>query len=137
MGGRGRRISEFKASLVHKVFQDSQSYTEKPCLEKPKKKKKRKKKRKAGRKEGRKKENKAKENTTGFACLPQLPLLGSGPREEEFMPGLFQEKCLGNVTFFMMGFPGTDGFYQWHHLLAGRLGVGQGRTWPEFLQDVL
>jgi hypothetical protein len=29
-GGRGRRISE---------FQDSQGYTEKPCLEKPKKKK--------------------------------------------------------------------------------------------------
>jgi hypothetical protein len=29
-GGRGRRISE---------FEDSQGYTEKPCLEKPKKKK--------------------------------------------------------------------------------------------------
>jgi hypothetical protein len=37
LGGRGRRISEFKASLVYKVkFQDSQGYTEKPCLEKPK-----------------------------------------------------------------------------------------------------
>jgi hypothetical protein len=66
-GGRGRQISEFKASLVYKVssrtaraiqrnhvsknqkqtnkqtnkqknneFQDSQGYTEKPCLEKPK-----------------------------------------------------------------------------------------------------
>ena len=43
-GGRGRRISEFEASLVYKVsFQDSQDYTEKPCLEKPKKKKKKKK----------------------------------------------------------------------------------------------
>ena len=42
-GGRGRRISEFEASLVYKVsFQDSQDYTEKPCLEKPKKKKKKK-----------------------------------------------------------------------------------------------
>jgi hypothetical protein len=40
-GGRGRRISEFEASLVYKSeFQDSQGYTEKPCLEKPKKKKK-------------------------------------------------------------------------------------------------
>jgi hypothetical protein len=35
LGGRGRRISEFKASLVYK---DSQGYTEKPCLEKPKQK---------------------------------------------------------------------------------------------------
>jgi hypothetical protein len=30
LGGRGRWISEFEASLV----QDSQGYTEKPCLEK-------------------------------------------------------------------------------------------------------
>jgi hypothetical protein len=43
LGGRGRRISEFEASLVYKSeFQDSQGYTEKPCLEKPKKKKKKK-----------------------------------------------------------------------------------------------
>jgi hypothetical protein len=34
-----RQISEFEASLVYK---DSQDYTEKPCLEKPKKKKKKK-----------------------------------------------------------------------------------------------
>jgi hypothetical protein len=35
--GRGRQISEFEASLVYKSeFQDSQGYTEKPCLEKPK-----------------------------------------------------------------------------------------------------
>jgi hypothetical protein len=34
---------EFEASLVYKVeFQDSQDYTEKPCLEKPKRKKKKK-----------------------------------------------------------------------------------------------
>jgi hypothetical protein len=53
LGGRGRRISEFKASLVYKSeFQDSQSYIEKPCLGK-KKKKKRKKKKKIERKEGR------------------------------------------------------------------------------------
>jgi hypothetical protein len=32
LGGRGRQISEFKASLVSE-FQDSQGYTEKPCLE--------------------------------------------------------------------------------------------------------
>jgi hypothetical protein len=41
LGGRGRWIPEFEASLVYKSeFQDSQGYTEKPYLEKPKKKKK-------------------------------------------------------------------------------------------------
>jgi hypothetical protein len=41
LGSRGRQISEFEDSLVYKSeFQDSQGYTEKPCLEKPKKKKK-------------------------------------------------------------------------------------------------
>jgi hypothetical protein len=35
LGGRGRQICKFKASLVE--FQDSQGYTEKPCLEKKKK----------------------------------------------------------------------------------------------------
>jgi hypothetical protein len=44
LGGRGRRISEFEASLVYSEFQDSQGYTEKPCLEKPKKEKKKEKK---------------------------------------------------------------------------------------------
>jgi hypothetical protein len=35
LGSRGRQISEFEASLVYKVeFQDSQDYTEKPCLKK-------------------------------------------------------------------------------------------------------
>ena len=29
-------VSEFKTSLACIVFQDSQGYTEKPCLEKPK-----------------------------------------------------------------------------------------------------
>lgn len=54
------------------------------------------------------------------------------------MPGFFQEKCLGNVAFFMVGFPGNDGFYQWHHLLAGRLGAGQeDRTCSESLHDIL
>jgi hypothetical protein len=51
LGGRGRQISEFEASLepgLQNEFQDSQGYTEKPCLEKPKKKKK--KERKEGRK---------------------------------------------------------------------------------------
>jgi hypothetical protein len=37
LGGGDRQISEFQASLVYRVkFQDSQGYTEKPCLEKPK-----------------------------------------------------------------------------------------------------
>jgi hypothetical protein len=39
LGGRGRQISEFKASLVYiSEFQDSKGYTEKPCLEKQNKK---------------------------------------------------------------------------------------------------
>jgi hypothetical protein len=60
LGGRGRRISEFEASLVYKVSfrAASQGYTEKPCLEKPKKRKKKK-----GRKEGRKKGRKRKEKS--------------------------------------------------------------------------
>jgi hypothetical protein len=38
LGGRGRWISEFQASLVYRViFQDSQGYTEKPCFRKKKK----------------------------------------------------------------------------------------------------
>jgi hypothetical protein len=33
LGGRGRQISEFKASVgLQSEFQDSQGYTEKPCL---------------------------------------------------------------------------------------------------------
>jgi hypothetical protein len=37
LGGRGRWISEFEASLVYKVeFQDSQGYIEKHCLKKAK-----------------------------------------------------------------------------------------------------
>jgi hypothetical protein len=35
MGGRGRRISEFEASLVYKVSsRTAKAITEKPCLEK-------------------------------------------------------------------------------------------------------
>jgi hypothetical protein len=36
LGGRGRRISEFKASLVYTVSSRTARATEKPCLEKPK-----------------------------------------------------------------------------------------------------
>jgi hypothetical protein len=42
LGGRGRQISEFKASLVYKVSSRTARATEKPCLGKPKKKKKKK-----------------------------------------------------------------------------------------------
>jgi hypothetical protein len=35
LGGRGRWISEFEASLLYKVsFRTARGYTEKPCLEK-------------------------------------------------------------------------------------------------------
>jgi hypothetical protein len=37
LGGRGRQISEFEASLVYRSeFQDNQGCTEKSCLQKPK-----------------------------------------------------------------------------------------------------
>jgi hypothetical protein len=36
LGGRGRRISEFEASLGYKVSSRTAKTTEKPCLEKPK-----------------------------------------------------------------------------------------------------
>jgi hypothetical protein len=37
LGGRGREISEFEASLVYKVSSRTARATEKPCLEKNKK----------------------------------------------------------------------------------------------------
>jgi hypothetical protein len=37
LGGKGRQISEFEASLVYKVSFRTTRATEKPCLEKPKK----------------------------------------------------------------------------------------------------
>jgi hypothetical protein len=42
LGGRGRQISEFEASLVYKVSFRTTRATEKPCLEKPKRKKRKK-----------------------------------------------------------------------------------------------
>jgi hypothetical protein len=39
LGGRGRWISEFEASLVYRVSSRTARATQKPCLEKPKKKK--------------------------------------------------------------------------------------------------
>jgi hypothetical protein len=37
LGGRGRQISQFEASLVYRVrSRTARDYTEKPCLEKPK-----------------------------------------------------------------------------------------------------
>jgi hypothetical protein len=38
LGGRGRRISEFEASLVYRVSSRTAKATEKPCLEKQNKK---------------------------------------------------------------------------------------------------
>jgi hypothetical protein len=40
LGGRGRQISEFEASLAYKVSSRTARATEKPCLEEKKKKKK-------------------------------------------------------------------------------------------------
>jgi hypothetical protein len=46
LGGRGRKISEFEASLVYKVSSRTARATEKPCLEKKQTKKKIKKRKK-------------------------------------------------------------------------------------------
>jgi hypothetical protein len=71
LGGRGRQISEFEASLVYRVSSRTARATEKPCLEKPrererererKKKKKRKKKEEKEKKREKEKEEKKKEN---------------------------------------------------------------------------
>jgi hypothetical protein len=43
LGGRGRRISEFWASLVYRVSFRTARATEKPCLKKPKRKEKKRK----------------------------------------------------------------------------------------------
>jgi hypothetical protein len=62
LGGRGRWISEFEASLVYRVssIQDSQDYTEKSCLEKQNR-----------TKQNKTKQNKTKQNkTTEFLCVP-------------------------------------------------------------------
>jgi hypothetical protein len=34
LGGRGRQISEFEASLVYRISPGQPGYTEKPCLKK-------------------------------------------------------------------------------------------------------
>jgi hypothetical protein len=53
LGGRGRWISEFEASLIYKVkFQDSKGYTEKPCLKK----------------QNKTKQNKTKQNSRALTC---------------------------------------------------------------------
>jgi hypothetical protein len=43
LGGRGRQISDFEASLVYKVSSRTSRAIQRNCLEKPKKKKKKKK----------------------------------------------------------------------------------------------
>jgi hypothetical protein len=48
LGGRGRQISEFEASLVYKVSSRTGRATEKPCLEKQTNKQKKKKERNHG-----------------------------------------------------------------------------------------
>jgi hypothetical protein len=57
LGGRGRRISEFEASLVYRVSsRTARGYTEKPCLEKQTNQQQQGRERKREREEGRKKE---------------------------------------------------------------------------------
>jgi hypothetical protein len=73
LGGRGRWISEFEASLVYKVSsKDSQGYTEKPSLEKKGRKKgrkgERKKERKKERKRERERERKKEINLQNLNC---------------------------------------------------------------------
>jgi hypothetical protein len=64
LGGRGRRISEFEASLVYRVSsKDIEGYTEKPCLEEKKKKRKEKKRK-------RKQQQKPNQTKQNILCLP-------------------------------------------------------------------
>jgi hypothetical protein len=79
LGGRGRRIAEFEASLVYKVSSGTARATEKPCLEKQQNKT----------KQNKTKQNKTKQNKTsldgkaplcaqgysGFFSHPQKPSL--------------------------------------------------------------
>jgi hypothetical protein len=60
LGGRGRQISEFEASLVYRVSFRTARAIEKPCHKKKRKKKKKKKEKKKERKEN-EKEKKEKE----------------------------------------------------------------------------
>jgi hypothetical protein len=72
LGVRGRQISEFEASPG---LQDSQGYTEKPCLEKQKnkptnkKRKKERKKRKEKKRKEKKRKEKRKERQAGITVL--------------------------------------------------------------------
>jgi hypothetical protein len=54
LGGRGRRISEFEASLVYRVISRTARATQRNPISKNQKRKKKKKERKEGRKVGRK-----------------------------------------------------------------------------------
>jgi hypothetical protein len=59
LGGRGRQISEFEASLVYSEFQDSQGYTEKP------------------------KKKKKKRRSSGVCSKPVSEVLNSSPHEPD------------------------------------------------------
>jgi hypothetical protein len=72
LGGRGRQISEFEASLAYKVSSRTARATQRNPVLKNKKTKK-KKKRKKGRKEGRKKGRKRKKKKSGERSIVIMP----------------------------------------------------------------
>jgi hypothetical protein len=77
-GGRGRRISEFEASLVYRVSSRT-GRAMKPCLEKPKIKRREEKKRKEKKRKEKKRKG-AGEMAQGVRTLTALPkVLSSNP----------------------------------------------------------
>jgi hypothetical protein len=67
LGGRGRQISEFEASLViQSEFQDIQGYTEKPCLRNQKERKKERKERKGKERKGKERKGKERKGKEDF-----------------------------------------------------------------------
>jgi hypothetical protein len=84
LGGRGRQISEFEASLVYKLSSRTARATQKKpaCLKKKKKKKK-------------KKRKKEKKNRTHFFCPQLKPYLDGGVHVGEMTQSITE-----NLDFF-------------------------------------
>ena len=77
MGGRGRQISEFKASLVYRVSSRTARTTQRNPVSKNKKQNQRKKKRKKRRKKKKKREREQASKQAGWWwCRPLIPALG-------------------------------------------------------------
>jgi hypothetical protein len=84
LGGRGRWISEFEASLVYRVSFRTARAIEKPCLEKKRKRKRKKKK---------KKTKKRKEDENPKTGRPEKPTLKTQSKEQQLDSNLLIRCC--------------------------------------------